>query len=394
MKKWLMLVLFSSLSFAESLDVLIKQLQTQNPLLQERREAIMIEDEKSKLSQSWDNPYLTLGVNDLLLDDITARDVEPMQTQYIMLSQKIPMGDKLALQKNIALLKRDIAHSNYHDKVDSLISKLTSHAHKVAILDKKIALIVNFQNNVKKLTRLHKKRFEVGVGTQSEIEKTKILSKKLKIKKRKFQTMKRDFLWKIEKLTFSKVAGIETSLILDKAQDINISILPIMISKNLQVQKAKQILALKQEKTTSDIKVGFGYFQREDRSDYLSLNVGMPLPLRGKEQSAIKVAMLEHKQAELSRKNLLFSLQRERDMYQSLMQDAKENHAIIKQEILPKQRYIHKLLKQEVFTKNSSITQLLENLNDSILLELEALDAVWSYFDAYAKLVYLQGGIS
>ncbi|HIP02065.1 MAG TPA: TolC family protein [Campylobacterales bacterium] len=394
MQKIFLPLLFTSFVYGQSLEVLLLKVKTQNVDLQELQERIMIGDEQVALADTWENPTLGLGVNDLLIDDITSRDLEPMQTQFITLSQKIPMGDKTALKKGIASVDKDIVSALYAQKLSRMRAALSGFAYKVAIIEKKLALISEYQYNVKKLKLLHAKRLEVGKSTQSAVEKAKILEKNLVVKKRKLSTMKRALLYKIENLVYEDVTSVEVSLSLDKQVDIDIKSHPIMIVSDLKVQKATQTLKLARANTMPDVKLGVGYFQREDRSDYLALNVGFNLPVRGKEERAIKIALLKESQAKKALKSQAFKLQREVDILKELMADSLKNHYIIKKEIVPKQHYIQKLLEREIFTKNTSATALLTNLNESIVLELEAYTEMDSYFEAYAKLVYFEGGLS
>ncbi len=394
MKKLLLPLLFASVTYGQSLETLLLKVKSQNLILLEAQEAIMIGDEQTALADMWDNPILGLGANDLLIDDITARDREPMQTHFVTLSQKIPLGGKIALKKRIALADKEIAESRYGDKLLQLSSSLRGYVYKVAIVEKKLALIKRYQRNVKRLRRLHTKRFEVGKSPQSVIEDTKILSKKLKIKQRKLLTMKRAYLYKIEALVYESVTSVEVSLLMDKHVGVDLSRHPIMIGENLKLQKAQEALKLAKANKTPDVKLGLGYFQRVDRSDYLAINAGFELPIRGKENRKIQIALLKKSQAKKKLSSQLFKFQREVDILKELMQDSQENYRIIKQEILPKKRHIGKLLEQEIFTKNSSSTTLLTNLNETIMLELDGYDEMDSYFSAYAKLVYFKGGLS
>ncbi len=394
MRKLLLVLTLSTAIYGQSLETLLEMVKTKNLLLSQSQERIMIDEVEAELAGIWDNPSLTIGANDLLIDDITARDREPMQTHFITLSQKIPTAGKNALKKSVAMVERDISDASYHDSLSKVLSQVSGLAYKVAIIDRKLALIGKYQRNVRRLKRVQTKRFVVGKSTQSAVEKSKILAKKLVIKKRKLLTMKRAFLYKIEILSYEKIASVEVPLVMDKRIEIDVSKHPIMIEATLRVKKAKENLKLQQSTKTPDVKLGVGYFQRVDRSDYLALNVGFSLPIRGKEERKIKIALLKESQAKTLLKSKEFTLQREVDILKELMVDSLANYTLIKKEILPKQRYIHKLLEKEIFTKNTSATQLLQNLNESIMLELEAYGEMESYFTAYSRLIYFQGDLS
>ncbi len=394
MQKLLLALLFSSISYGQSLESLLLKVASQNIALKVAQESIMIGEERVELADTWDNPMLTLGANDLLIDDITARDREPMQTHFVSFSQKIPLGGKIALKKEIASVETEIAKSLYHDRLLKLSSVLRGYAYKVAIIEERLRLISLYKRNVKRLKRLHVKRFELGKTPQSVVEDTKILAKKLAIKERKLLTQKRAFLYKIEALVYEDVSSVQAPLSMDKAVKINLHTHPIMISKNLKLQKAKEAIKLAKALKRPDIKLGLGYYQRQDRSDYLAINAGFELPIRGKEDRKIQIATRKLAQAKKNLSSQLFRWQREVDILKELMHDSKENFQTYMQEILPKKRYIGKLLEQEIFTKSSASTTLLTNLNESIVLELDAYDEMESYFDAYAKLVYFEGGVS
>ncbi|HIP46664.1 MAG TPA: hypothetical protein EYG95_03795 [Campylobacterales bacterium] len=394
MTKLLLALTFTSFVYGQSLETLLENAKRQNLLLSESKDTIMIREEEVELADIWENPSLTLGANDLLVDDITSRDREPMQTHFVILSQKIPTAGKNDLRKSMAKVERDISDAAYAQMLAKILSRLSGFGYKVAIIDKKLALIEKYQRNVARVKNLQTKRFAVGMSIQSSIVKSKILAKKLLIKKRKLLTMKKAFLYKIETLSFQKVASVKVPLLMDKRVEIDLSNHPIMIASTLRVQKAKEEIKLQRSSKIPDVKLGVGYFQRVDRSDYLAFNVGFSLPIRGKEERKIKIALLKESQAKTVLKSKAFILQREVDTLKELMEDSLENYRIIKKEILPKQRYIHKLLEKEIFSKNTSATALLTNLNERIILELEAYDEMDSYFEAYAKLVYFEGGLS
>jgi len=52
------------------------------------------------------NPILDIFVNDIRLDHITDRSLEPMQTQAITLSQKIPWFGKIDAKDEIEKAKK------------------------------------------------------------------------------------------------------------------------------------------------------------------------------------------------------------------------------------------------------------------------------------------------
>ncbi len=76
-KKTLTLLFLSTLGFSQSLDSYFEILKQNNPTLKSLKNNIYIDKQKTKLSSTWQNPNLSLGANDLLLDNFSKRDIEP-----------------------------------------------------------------------------------------------------------------------------------------------------------------------------------------------------------------------------------------------------------------------------------------------------------------------------
>ena len=114
--------LLTTLGSSQSMNHYYKMLKNNNLVLKNSKALISINKQKSKLSNTWDNPVFSVGVNDLLLNkNFLSRDVEAMQTQYISLSQKIPTNNKLGIKASI---------SRSEELISKLIYKLTLRTTK------------------------------------------------------------------------------------------------------------------------------------------------------------------------------------------------------------------------------------------------------------------------
>ena len=106
------------------------------------------------LSKIWENPTLSIGVNDIFLNEPLTRDKE-MQNEAISLSQKIPLGGKLDIQESIAL--QDVAI-----KTLELTTKKLEMSQEIALLEqtysrieKDLALIEKFEKILEDLRQAH-----------------------------------------------------------------------------------------------------------------------------------------------------------------------------------------------------------------------------------------------
>lgn len=98
----LLLCITLSLGMAEDIDTLIQKAYDNSFALKAMQSDIQINRESVKSSASWDNPVLSAGLTDLRLDNISDRTLEPMQTQFIALSQSIPLRGKKGILKEIS----------------------------------------------------------------------------------------------------------------------------------------------------------------------------------------------------------------------------------------------------------------------------------------------------
>ncbi len=394
MKKEVLAVLFLlTLGFSQSLDSYFEILKQNNPTLKSLKNSIYIDRQKTKLSSTWENPNLSIGVNDLLLDNFSKRNIEPMQTQSIILSQKIPTNSKLNIAESISKTKEAISKELYKDSVLKLESSLAFEIYNYQILKKKIALYSKYIKNIGYIKSIYIKQISTLKLPIIKIKEIEILKNQFVIKrnilKRELKTVK----FKIQKLLFTKTKTISTSLSMKKNISLDINSHPLIKAYKLKQKKAYQNLKLKRAKKIPDIKLKVGYFQREGRNDYLSVGVSIALPIRGREESDIQIALRELDNTKLALKDIKNSFSQEVSIYKEQLKEAKKNYYLIKNTLLPNQKEIGKLLENEIYTQNKSTTSLVQNLNSIIALELQALEQQKEYFFAYSKLIYFMGRI-
>ena len=86
----------------QNIDTIIENTFKNNYTLKALEQAIKSSKEQIALSSKWKNPTLSFGVSDIQFNDVTRRDLEPMQAQFIGFSQIVPINDKLKTQEKIA----------------------------------------------------------------------------------------------------------------------------------------------------------------------------------------------------------------------------------------------------------------------------------------------------
>ena len=83
----LILLSFALLCYGDGLNESVIKAYQNSPKIQKIQNEISYLSDDIKLSRVFDNPTLKIGVNDVLLNKPLDRNLEPMQTQYIAISQ-------------------------------------------------------------------------------------------------------------------------------------------------------------------------------------------------------------------------------------------------------------------------------------------------------------------
>jgi len=391
-KKILLLAITSVLGYSQSLQYYFEKLES-NPLLKKQENLIQIAKQKSELSSTWENPNLMIGANDLLIDDFARRDIEPMQTQFVAISQKIPTNGKLSIKKCISKSEEKISALLYEDRLLRLKSSLAFEIFNLEILKKELSLYARYIKNIKKIESLLLSHILSSNGTQTDLQRLKILKGRWRIKRDRLKRSIKVSRLKIKKLIYEDISYPNVSLTMMENPLLSLDTHPLILAYKLKIKKDSNSLELQKAKKMPDLKVSLGYFQREDRKDYLSASLSLPLPVRGREERDISIATLELQNQKEELEDLKNSFVSESKILQEELKEAKRSYKKIKRVLIPSQKKIGRLIEKDIFSKSSSSADLIDNLNNTVSLELESLGVLKEYFRAYSKLIYFSGGV-
>ena len=381
----IILVLFLTLYIqAQDLHDLVMLSYKNDPVIAHLNASVKLYETKTLSSDLWENPNLSLGITDIQIDNISHRSLEPMQTHFISIAQKIPLSDKLSLSKELSSLKEEIARLKVQDRKRVIQSKLTLLVYESVIMKRRLKLLQKNRRNFYRIKQLLQ-GYQADAEYIMEIEQ--VLSV-LKIKEKTYLAKEEIFTKQIQELILQKPKDIEVKL---DFVDLDTKLLknhPLFALYQKDIQIAQKSIDLAVAKQKADIKVRAGYYQRQNRDDYINLSVSMPLQIRGREDIALKVAkvalsvqehkaMALHNRFENSVKMLMITMDQNRATYR-----------LYKQNILPKQKKISKYLRSKNSLNQVSMITLINNANKVIKYQDKALDALLAYFKAYAKMRY------
>ncbi len=384
MKIAVFLIFSSLLLSAGSFDDLLNEAYKSDLKIKLLEEKSALKQEDIKSSDIWENPMLFGGFKDILIKKPFERDLEPMQTQFIGVSQKIPLTDKFSIKKEIALKQRRILDYLIENEKKEILSQLSSFVYNIEILKKKLELLEENRKNLFTIKRLLK-----GYRADEDLllETNRVILT-IDLKKETIKSRLKELKEKIAIRVLRDIKDTKISLALKKIDDTDDSSHPLIKAYETDILIAKNKISLFDAKTTPDLTLKAAYNQRIKRGDYLSLSFSMPLLIRDKEKIALQKAklMLSYQKARIS--ELKNRFKREIKINHIKMRKSAVNYSLYQKRLIPVQKRVTRYLKAKNFTGNLQLSRLIENYNKVISLEQKALDELNEHFKAYSKLRY------
>ncbi len=382
----LLFCIMLSSGFADDIDTLIQKAHDNSYALKAMQQEVQINSESTKTADSWDNPMLSAGVTDVMLDNISDRSQEAMQTQFITLSQTIPLNNKKAITKTISNDFTMLSKLQIEDTKAQIASNITQLAYQSIIIDERLKLIKEKRKNLKRIQKVQQ-AYQQGEEHYLSVEisflelentQERLLYEKEALKKR------------IEKFTITPVLDIQASLKVDNLSYINIDNHPKikLLKQKINLQRNKSTLTKSNE--TPDLKVSGGYFQRDSRNDYLNLSFSIPLLVNGKEKNEVVKSKLSVLKAQEVLKEIKNSFEKEVELLLKNANTSKKNYNRYVNQLIPKQKKITKFIQRKNRIGNTDLIKVTQSKNLTISLKERSLDALQRYFKAYSKLRYYQ----
>lgn len=390
-------LLFLALSSALSLelDEIVKRSFQNNNNLQAIQKSILVLDEDIKLSTKLKNPVLSFGINDIHFDEPLKRDKEPMQAQFIGISQTIPLNNKLQIKKDIAKKSKEIRALELENQKLLLKSKIYTYAYNIKILEKRVELLKKYQKNLQKAKSLLIRLFDTSSIEQDKILNIEIMEEKIKIEKINAKSNIKNLLIRLESISLLKIEKIDLDFKIGQ-ESISISKTienhPLLDSLKEEVNRLENLSKYEKSLKNSDMKVSLNYFNRDSKfEDYISLGVSIPLSVYKSED--IK-SLKAKKMSRVTWQKYLDKKEEFNGKYKGLVVDMKRAQSLynlIKLSIIKKQERIGEVLNSYNSYTQTNPVKLIDNLNEVLKYELQALNEEKLYFESFSKAIYFLG---
>ncbi|RXJ98069.1 hypothetical protein CRU98_11155 [Arcobacter sp. CECT 8986] len=393
MKKALFIIgLFIINLSANSINSLVNSAISKNSELKSIEKSIKIANENISLATKYQNPSLSLGIADIHTNsDYDKRDLEAMQTQFIGITQVIPITDKLDINQSIQITNKTILSLKLEDKKLLLKSKIYELVYKIAILKEKRDFIQKQKQNLQRLVTLQNTKYQTSKVDINSIFDTKIGIKNFDIALNNLDTNIKTLKLNLEKITYTSTNDIDINTdIKRKILHFNFDEHPRIKILNQNLKLNKQQEAYEEASKTSDIKLNATYYSRDEFEDYVNISVAIPLSIYDRENINVRKAQFAYLKTKDDLENERQNLKIDSKILQQELNNSYENYEIIEKDIMKLQKSIEKTLSINNNFKDVA-SKIIKNLNKTINLEISALNEKTRYFTTLSKAIYYGG---
>ena len=380
--------LASSLLSAVTIDELVKNSFEKNYDLKSLNKSIQVANEQIKVSKNWENPMLAFKTNNIGLNKPLSN-----QKEYgVELSQVIPIGNRLDIEKSIAQKDRNIKEFDLEDKKLELESKIYEYSYNILILEKRYKLIENYLKNIEKLEELYSSLYKYQKASLNEVLNTKVSYLDLKLELDNLKTTIDNLYLNLELISYEKVQTIDDRIDIKEINKASINQELIITHPKVKTleedsSKYKEMASLEEAKKYSNVTLRVEYMQN-DEQDYGNITVGIPLPLYKTENINALKAKLNSNETNDKLDSFMHNLSLQINIYLNNLNQSARNYKLIQKEIIPLKQKIQTNIENYNSFELVKPEESINNLNELITYETKALDEALKYYESYSQLIY------
>ncbi len=342
-----------------ALDKAITLAEQSNPGLAQRQAQVEAMSALPSQLGSLPDPMISMGLVNLPTDSLSTSQ-EAMTQWQLGISQDIPFPGKLALKQQAATERAHASAFMTTEYKQQLIQSITSYWWQLFYLEKTLAIISTNKTLLKQFIDIAETKYRVGHGLQQDVllaqlELSKLLNREIELNSEREQMVIRlNTLLSRPTDTAIQLPAfqhIDTTLPeikpVDEILDIAKQNRSILLQQKHLIAAAAEDKALAEKDLLPDFKISAAYGVRQghnldgsDRSDMLSLQVGINVPLFAdrKQKMAISQKNSELKQQQFAYQDSWNQVQSEIANYITQYQQACQQYSLLDTGILPQAR--------------------------------------------------------
>jgi len=387
-KLFLLPFLLGSGLYALSLDELILKALEKNPSLESISHKISANKSNIKITDQFANPVLSYTQNSI-------DDNQAMSQRTVSISQKLPYFGKRDSLKKVALAQEKVLNENLEQAKVSLVNEIKNQAYTIWELEKLYKIIKEYEDLTKQNIDIFESYTSISGNQHMGIMSAELTLSNLKIQKSSLNSKIYSAYAKLSYLAAFEVKDLDIELLVKDIPSIDSLINDLTNNRNLRVreqeiQKSQAIVKTAELNNYPDVNILAGYSYRKNFDNYLTVGLGISLPIYSTEQ---------YKEEE-ARKLVLFSQSLNEDTKIAInsefqttylqMKSAYEIYHIVHDEAIPQINHMFELTSSSIST-GGDLFKYIDILVQKLKLEQKSIVAVANYKRAEAKISALSG---
>ena len=387
-KLFLLPFLLGSGLYALSLDELILKALEKNPSLESISHKISANKSNIKITDQFANPVLSYTQNSI-------DDNQAMSQRTVSISQKLPYFGKRDSLKKVALAQEKVLNENLEQAKVSLVNEIKNQAYTIWELEKLYKIIKEYEDLTKQNIGIFESYTSISGNQHMGIMSAELTLSNLKIQKSSLNSKIYSAYAKLSYLAAFEVKDLDIELLVKDIPSIDSLINDLTNNRNLRVreqeiQKSQAIVKTAELNNYPDVNILAGYSYRKNFDNYLTVGLGISLPIYSTEQ---------YKEEE-ARKLVLFSQSLNEDTKIAInsefqttylqMKSAYEIYHIVHDEAIPQINHMFELTSSSIST-GGDLFKYIDILVQKLKLEQKSIVAVANYKRAEAKISALSG---
>jgi len=382
---------------AATLEEVVDTALGNSPSLQSIAEKIAASEERVALATHFDDPVLSLSVNDIQPGDPFDRSIERMQSSSIALKQRIPFFGKRAEKERAAKAGNALLVHRLDAARATLAATVRSEAYALWKAERLLEIETRYAALMQRDADLFRRYNVTRPGSHMGIMAAELALSTSQVTQETLKTAITERLARLSYLAGAPIEGVDLNLTIKALPDLE----PLRraLEGNFALQAGKSAIEAQQAaleyarlQRHPDPTVGVGYFRREAFEDYLSVTLSFPLPVYGTEARQTQMAEHQALEAQSDYADLALSVRSTFEREAARLRGSYERYRILEEESLPRLEHMFELAAAAVDT-GSDLERYIDLLEKKLQLEKTCIAAVAEYHTALADLLALTGVI-
>ncbi len=208
MNYFVYVVFVSTLLYPQTLHSILKSALRSHPSLDSIRYSVRIADEKIKKSTLWKNPTLEVGLRDILISEPFDRSVEPMQSNFISITQQIPTSDKLRVQKSIQIVKKSMLMDDLDEAKCRLVKEIKLSVYTIDEYKQRIAIVKKYIALTRENIKLYNDYIAIDSMSHTQGVQAELMLSTLKIKEQQYRAILLSQMKRLKYLAEKKISSV------------------------------------------------------------------------------------------------------------------------------------------------------------------------------------------